>query len=121
MRQLSDLPADGMPVITGVTVTGCAVGQTVISNVAGQIQAASRVLQALWNSGLQQQVSELNLADLDNLYLITNSGMMVVLGDESAMADKLTWMQAVTQQLAAEGVTTGSLDVSSGTSAIYSP
>ena len=121
MRQLSDLPADGMPVITGVTVTGCAVGQTVISNVAGQIQAASRVLQALWNCGLQQQVSELNLADLDNLYLITNSGMMVVLGDESAMADKLTWMQAVTQQLAAEGVTTGSLDVSSGTSAIYAP
>ncbi len=121
MRQLSDLPAGQMPVITGIAVSGCAVGQSLASQQAGQVQAAALVTQALWNQGLQGQVSELNVGDLDNLYLITASGMMVELGDESAMADKLTWMQAVLQQLAAEGVTTGSLDVSSGNSAIYDP
>ncbi|MEG1813435.1 MAG: FtsQ-type POTRA domain-containing protein [Clostridia bacterium] len=119
MERLKSLPDAGLPVVTGVNISAINVGQCVASDVAGQCEAMSTVLKALAQAKLLGDVSELNVADLDNLYLMMRGGLVVILGDKSAMQDKLLWMQSVSAQLALEGKTTGKLDVSSGKSAIY--
>lgn len=122
MKRLSELPGDAMPVVTGLAVSQSLVGQPVVSQVSGQVEAMSSVLGTMASQGLGAMVSELNVRDLDNLYLMTRGGMMVTLGDSSNMENKFLWMQSVLTDLAQQGKTTGTLDVTSGqNSAYYSP
>ena len=90
------------------------------SGTDGQITAMSRVLNALDAAGMQMTVSELNVADPDNIYLISQSGIQILLGDDENLDAKLAWTQAVVDRLTAEGVMHGVVDVSSGNNAVYS-
>lgn len=121
IRQLSALPSDSMPVVTGMNITSAVTGQVLRCGAAGQPEAVGQVLKALTRNEVADQVSELNVADLDNLYLITRAGMLVELGDENQMEDKVMWMKGVIGVLDGEGMVRGTLDVSSGKSAIYAP
>lgn len=121
MEKLGDLPSDDLPRVTGMNVLGYAVGQTIRSGVTGQVETVQSVLHALEQNGAMDLLYELNVADRDDLYLITRGGMLVRLGDQSGMGDKILWMKSVLMQLTAEGILKGSLDVSSGKSAIYAP
>lgn len=121
MEKLGEVPSDSLPRVTGMNVLGYAVGQTIRSGVPGQVETVQCVLHALEQNGAMDLLYELNVADRDDLYLITRGGMLVRLGDQSGMGDKVLWMKSVLAQLAAEGILKGSLDVSSGKSAIYAP
>ena len=110
-----------IPTVTGLKLTQCEVGRIVVSEVPYQVDSMNEVIAALYVQKLAQYVSELNVSDLDNLYLMTRSGMMVKIGDMQNVNNKLLWMQSALSQLTAEGNVTGVLDVSSGQSAIYQP
>ena len=77
------------------------------------------VIRALRELSLVESVSELNLKDLDNIYLVSRTGVMVILGDSENLPDKLVWMQACLQQLTGQGISRGVLDVSTGKNAVY--
>ena len=62
-----------------------------------------------------------NASDLDNMYLITVTGVKVDIGDSDNIGDKCLWMIAVLDSLEAEGTWGGVVDVSTGTSAVYKP
>ena len=64
-------------------------------------------------------MSELNLSDRYNIYLVSTSGVQIMLGDEENIPDKLVWAQAVLEKLTQEGVRRGILDVSTGRNAVY--
>ena len=65
------------------------------------------------------QISELNVADRYNLYLVSQTGVQIMLGDEENIPDKLVWARAVLEKLTQEGVRRGVLDVSTGKNAVY--
>jgi cell division protein FtsQ len=120
MEQLGEMPSYGLTVVTGVRATSYQVGQRLASDVPLQVDSMLKVLGAIAAQGLSGRISELNVADLDNMYMMEKGGMMVKIGDESSMKDKLVWMQSVLdQQLYPQGTSTGILDVSSGKSAVY--
>ncbi|MEF9895299.1 MAG: hypothetical protein RR843_05940, partial [Clostridia bacterium] len=77
MQRLKSLPDAGLPVVTGLKVSSVNVGQILGSDVAGQLEATATVLKSLARANLSGQVSELNVADLDNLYLMMRGGLMV--------------------------------------------
>ncbi len=116
---LRALPEGALPVVTGISATGYQPGQPVRSSVPTQVDAMASVLGAARAQGLTELISELNVSDLDNLYLMTRAGMMVKLGDAADMDAKLIWMQSALNSLSAEGVTSGTINVASGKDAIY--
>jgi len=120
MEQLGEMPDYGLTVVTGVRATSYQVGRKLMSDVPLQVESLLKVLSAIREQSLGDRISELNVADLDNMYMMEKGGMMVKIGDETLMKEKLVWMQSVLdQQLYPQGKTTGILDVSSGSSAVY--
>ncbi|MEA4899396.1 MAG: FtsQ-type POTRA domain-containing protein [Christensenellaceae bacterium] len=117
---LRSLPEGALPVVTGLSATGYQPGRQVRSSVPTQVDAMASVLGAARSQGLTELISELNVSDLDNLYLMTRAGMMVKLGDAASMDAKLMWMQSALNSLTAEGASSGTINVASGKDAIYS-
>lgn len=110
-----------IPAITGMQVENGRVGFPIVSGVAGQAEAVAAVLSALDRKGLSRDISELNVASLDNLYLVTIDGMQVMLGNELELSNKLDITRAVLSELRlTEDVRGGVLDVTTGVSGDYS-
>lgn len=121
IEQARELSEQGLPMVTGLRLTSCEVGRQAVSQTPLQIDSMSACVQQIYALQLTALISELNVSDLDNLYLMTRAGMMVKLGDSENMQQKLLWMNGALTQLTAEGVVTGILDVSSAQSAVYQP
>lgn len=120
LERLTGVPEiDGVIVISGMDVSIGAQGRTIESGVAGQKDAMKKVIGAVRGAGMEKQFSELNVADMDNLYMMSDGGIQVMLGDETMLEDKLVWTRAVLDKLMQEGVMSGVLDVSSGKNAVY--
>jgi cell division protein FtsQ len=106
-----------VPVVTGVmdennpTVMD---GQLISPRHPDQLRALRVILEELRLQGYTPRVAELNLADLDNLYLVTQEGMIVEFGNMQNMEVKIGIVRGVLTALAAQGVVTGTVDVSSG-------
>ncbi len=122
LDRLSSVPQTGgnIPVINGMDVRVSVQGKTIESGTKGQIEVMSNVLSAIYASDFQQRVSELNVSDLDNLYLISDSGIQILIGDDEMLDAKLAWTRAVLDVLTIEGIMSGVVDVSSGNNAVYS-
>lgn len=121
IEQSTELPGYQLVVVTGLNAQSCQVGRKVTSTQIGQVDAMLEVINSLYRMQADELVSELNVLDLDNMYLMTRSGMMVKIGDSTLMDQKIAWMIGVLPQLEAEGSVSGVLDVSGGSSAVYQP
>jgi len=120
LERLNHLPEnENVIVVSGMNVSVNIRGDVIESHTAGQMQVMKRLLSAICASPAKRLISELNLSDLDNLYLVSNSGIQVLLGTEEMIEDKLIWMQAVLEKLTANGIMKGVVDVSSGKNAVY--
>ena len=64
-------------------------------------------------------VSEINVRDRFNLYMVSNTGVQIILGEKDDLDDKLVLARLVLEKLTEEGVMSGVLDVSTGKNAVY--
>ncbi len=111
-----------VPVITGIDVARADVGQPIAFKVSGQFEAIFSVLAEADRQGMSPEISELNVAVLDNLYLVTEDGLEIVLGDSGDLENKLLVARAAVATLRGKQELRGAvLDVSSGQSADYRP
>lgn len=114
--------APQVPVVTGMQVSSVRVGSPVVFGESWQGEAIDNVLTALEAQQMIGEVSELNVATLDNLYLVTEDGMQVVLGDDEDLDEKLALLRAVLPRLRDGSEIRGSiLDVSTADAADYRP
>ncbi len=113
--------ADGLMEIRGLEIRSAQEGSLIGTNDVNQATGVATVLQALVETDALGRVQELNAANLDNLYMITLGGVQVQMGDSENARDKCLWMIGVLDSLESEGVSGGRVDVSTGTSAVYSP
>ena len=67
------------------------------------------------------QISELNLSDVDNLYLVSVDGFTVRLGDDANIQAKIGSMRAVFDYLRANSLSRGSVDVTDYVKPTYIP
>jgi len=120
LDRLSSLPeSSDMIVVSGLDVSISAQGRQIESARRWQMDDMQTLLAALDERGLSPLISEMNLADRYNLYLVSRTGVQIVLGDEENIAGKLVWAQTVLEKLTQEGVMRGVLDVSTGKNAVY--
>lgn len=119
-KSTSEIP-DGLPVITGFRVSNINVGQQLMVRSARQMEAYRAVIGELQLQLYADQISELNLADPDNLYLVTAEGVTVRLGDAKDMRAKIGAVRTDMAYLRQLGTRAGILDVTTPEDAKYMP
>ncbi len=112
---------EGMPFITGFQVVGVHVGQPLEVKDPRQTKAFRDMMSELHLQMYTDQVSELNLFDPDNLYLITLDGITVRLGTGDHMRAKIGALRTDMAYLRQLGKNAGILDVSIPEDAKYMP
>lgn len=114
------VPDLGLVYINGMTVSGCATGVPVQAG-PGQTEACCVIMQALLDNNAFDYITDINVSDVRSLSLITRTGITVKLGNADNMAGKIAWMRSTVADLQVRNEGGGTLDVSSGTKADYSP
>ncbi len=106
--------------VSGMDVTVSSQGRVLEAENSRQIQDMKRLLEALHRAGAERLISELNVSDSDRLYLVSQSGIQIMMGNSDNLDEKVAWMQAVLRVLSEEGAMKGVVDVSTGNNAVYS-
>ena len=121
VAQVADHMPDGqMPYISGLRASYYLLGRQ-LDTADGRLAAMSAVLSALKARSAMKYASEISVEDIDDLRIITRTGMTVLLGTAENMSDKIAWMAGALTDLEARGETNGRLDVISGVKADYRP
>lgn len=104
-----------VPVITGLQMQEASTGKPLVA-AQGQLDAVNRVLEELIAQNELNEISELNVAILDNMYLITGDGLQVKLGTLDSLSAKITQMRAMLRELrqGQASISGGVLDVTTG-------
>lgn len=116
----SNIPA-GLPLITGLRVSNINVGQQLLVRSPKQLEAYRVILEELQLQMYQSQISEINLSNPENIYLITAEGITVRLGNASYMQAKIGAVRTDMAYLRQLGKTSGILDVTTPEDAKYMP
>lgn len=104
-----------VPTVTGMQIDVARLGFPVVSAVPGQEEAMSAVLSELSWQNMTADISELNVASLDNLYLVTVDGLQAMLGNLERLEDKINLLKAFLLEERPNGpVRNYVLDISSG-------
>jgi len=113
-----------MPVDCGIYVNGLENGSyrigMQITAPEEKLQAMKAVTEAIRKQNAFGLVSELNLDDLRNIWMLTRTGIRVELGDMNEMDGKIMWMCSAVADLE-KREESGTLDVSGGDRAFYLP
>jgi cell division protein FtsQ len=112
---------EGMVAVTGMQIVSSVLGQYITCQAAEQLSAYRQVMTELAAQGAASQISELNLQDMDNLYLISVDAFTIRLGDDTDMRAKIGAMRAVLEYLRQNGREKGSVDVSAPVNPTYIP
>jgi len=92
---------EDLPYVMGLSFsnTEFMVGDRLRADNPEAITAMLRILDELRLMNIDSRISELNVKNLDNLYLVTEDGLTVMLGDALDLAEKVHMTYAVLEQL----------------------
>lgn len=116
----ASVPA-GLPVVTGLQANGIRVGQVLSLKTTGQMEAYCSIMEELYLQLYADQVSEINLATPENIYMVTAEGITVRLGDASYMRAKIGAVRTCMGRLRQLGGISGVLDVTIPETPKYMP
>jgi len=114
------MPENSGVFVSGLEGTGYRVGGR-IKAPEKKLEALKIITEAVRTQNAAEYISEVNMDDLLNLWIVTRTGIRVELGDVENMEGKILWLRSAVNDLEQRGSTTGTLDVSSGSKADYSP
>lgn len=111
----------GIPVVTGFNASTVNVGQVLSARNERQLEAYREIMDELIQQLYTSQITEINLADPDNLYLVTQEGVTVRLGNAKYMRAKVGAVRTDMAYLRQLGKRGGILDVTTPEDAKYMP
>lgn len=112
------MPAESVFYVTGLEPRSWNVG-SLLEAPAGRLEAMSAIINALSEIGAGEYVSEINVTDINALYIYSRTGINVQLGNSENMRSKVVWMAEALRDLEARGETSGRLNVSGGDKADF--
>lgn len=110
-----------VPVIEGITIVSIVEGEEVRLVDATQFACAQKMLAALEEASMLRLTHELNVSDLENLYIMTRDDTKVELGTSDSLAVKLAIAQAILRDQGDQTLQGAKIDVSSGTDGYFIP
>lgn len=119
MGSTREAPEGNYVYVTGLAARDAVPGRLIGSD-SQRVSAMCAVVAAIDECGAADYVSELNVDDVDSLYLYSRTGIQVMLGDAGDINDKIMWMKYALMDLESRGETSGRLDVTGGSQADFS-
>ena len=112
---------DRMVIVTGLKPKDLRVGRMMTAGSTDHASVYRALLEELQLQGFLYQISELNITDPENLYLVTRDGYTAHLGGKSDLRPKIGTVRAVVAALRDMGKTGGMLEASIPEEIIYTP
>ena len=112
---------NGLINVTGMKVKHMEVGEEIQTVSASQMDAYRTVMAEIVLQNCGGTLSELNVSDVDNLYLVTVDGCTVKLGTAEDIRGKLLTVRGVKRYLDENGYAPGALDATQPGYATYTP
>lgn len=109
------------PIIQGITISSFVVGKKIAVNEEYQLTALQRILNAVYELELQDQISEIRMENVDDIYIMLNTGIQVRIGQAIDVEKKLIWLKSEDVQKTINGVLGGVLDVSAASQPVFYP
>lgn len=116
----SGLSEAGTMIVTGAPIQQTPVGMPVNMDEQKRSQLGY-IISGIGGAGVADMISEINVASLQNIYIVTRSGYVFRIGSTDDIEAKLKWIRPVEAQLRAEGRPSGTVDITSGIAADYIP
>ncbi len=110
-----------VPVVSGLEISSYVVGRPIGCFTVGALESFQRVVQATYSQNVASTVKEVLLHNLDSIVLITPSGMRIKIGDRENVEEKIRLAKICYKDQKNQGNTKGTIDVSLGDKAYYSP
>lgn len=117
----TDAAYPGLVAVDGLDIRQCEVGKQLIVSGSKQLDVYMSILLELKVMDAMDQVKELNLSDMDNLFLVSTDGYSVRLGESSSIHAKLRAMLLTLDKLREDGYGAGTVDVSTPVNPTYIP
>lgn len=111
----------GLVSVEGLDIHDCRVGMQLHLNSESQMKVFTEILIELKVMSALNRVKELDLSNMDNLFIETGNGYTVRLGPAENLHAKLRSMLLTMDHLEREGYTDGTLDVSIPVNPTYIP
>lgn len=122
MLEKMDTVADGScPIISGMNVSSFQIGKEIKSEDPQQVEAYKTIITKLNSSTINSDISEINIANLENIYLISHENIKIRIGNLTDLDKKITWIKNVLPILVQQSKSGGTLDVTNPASASYIP
>ena len=100
-----------LPEVRGLQEGSITVGRKIVSESSARLRAYTALIEEMSLQGCLEQISVLNLADVDNILLVTTDGYTVQLGDRNDLRAKIGAMRAVRLKLIELGKEDGTINV----------
>ena len=110
----------GVMIVTGAPIQRTPVGMPLNVD-ATRGDMLKTLLGAVEAAGISGDISEINVANEQNIYCVMRGGLVFKLGDITSIESKLAWITPMQRQLLSEGKSSGTVDVTGVTSADYIP
>ncbi len=117
----SEVLPENLVDVVGLDLRRSERGRTVISNSPERLTFFTGMIIELKAMKLLNRVKELDLTDMDNLYLVTADGFAVYLGTSENVHRKLRALSLTLDELSRRDVAEGTVDVSTPELPIYIP
>lgn len=118
LERMTGSPSDDL-ITVSMNASLSTQGHSVESTKAGELETMTLILEGLEAQGMTELIAEINVRDRFNIYMISRTGVQIMLGEKDDMDDKLLLTRLVLEKLTNEGITRGVLDVSTGQNAVY--
>lgn len=116
MNILNQMPNESVVYVTGADASNYSKGKTLVLRKENQLEGIIRIASAIKNMGYQATYSELNVKDLKDIYLVTNTNQIVEIFDGKNIEQTLQMVDEIIKSGSAKGKITVS-----GNYAGYSP
>lgn len=117
----TDMAHPGLVSVEGLDIRQCEVGKSLILGQTRQMNVYTNILLELKVMNGMSQIRELDLTDMDNLFLVSTDGYSVRLGNSESIHAKLRAMLLTLDKLRSEGYGVGTVDVSTPVNPTYIP
>lgn len=117
----TDYAYPGLVAVEGLDIQQCEVGKPLVLGKARQMDVYTTALIELKVMGAMDQIKELDLTDMDNLFIVSTDRYSVRLGSSDNLHAKLRSMLMVLDKLREEGYGVGTVDVSTPVNPTYIP
>ena len=112
---------ENLPVIRGISVTEFALGAKIRTDDTYKQSIMTILLENMQSYQLTERIWEIDLQDTNSIIFQLSNGMKVNLGQADQMEEKMAWLHNILEELEAQGLSGGTIDLSSVEAPTYLP